>query len=58
MDLVLKKGREGVQNPETLADVICTQPLKKLLGGTLDMQGSARRWAQGCVNATGKARQI
>ena len=24
VDLVLTRGREGVQNPENLADVICT----------------------------------
>ena len=26
MDLVLTRGREGVQNPENLADVICERP--------------------------------
>ena len=26
MDLVLTRGREGVQNPKNLADVICTCP--------------------------------
>ena len=27
VDLVLTRGREGVKNPENLADVICEQPL-------------------------------
>ena len=27
VDLVLTRGREGVQNPENLADVICERPL-------------------------------
>ena len=27
VDLVLRRGREGVQNPENLADVICERPL-------------------------------
>ena len=27
VDLVLTKGRDGVQNPENLADVICVCPL-------------------------------
>ena len=27
MDLVLTRGREGVQNPGNLADVICASPL-------------------------------
>ena len=27
MDLVLTRGMEGVQNPENLADVICTSSL-------------------------------
>ena len=26
VDLVLTRGREGVQNPENLADVICERP--------------------------------
>ena len=29
MDLVLTRGREGVQNLENLADVICASPLTK-----------------------------
>ena len=28
VDLVLARGREGVQNPENLADVICERPLR------------------------------
>ena len=28
MDLVLTRGREGVQNPGNLADVICERPLR------------------------------
>ena len=27
MNLVLTRGREGIQNPENLADVICERPL-------------------------------
>ena len=27
VDLVLTRGREGVKNPENLADVICERPL-------------------------------
>jgi len=27
VDLVLTRGREGVQNPQNLADVICERPL-------------------------------
>ena len=30
MDLVLTRGREGVQNLENLADVICASPLNDL----------------------------
>ena len=31
MNLVLTRGREGVQNPENLADVICACPLRSIL---------------------------
>ena len=32
VDLVLTRGREGVQNPDNLADVICERPLNKHYG--------------------------
>ena len=38
MILVLTRGREGVQNPENLADVICERPLSG--GGT---------WSVSCI---------
>ena len=31
MDLVLTRGREGVQNLKNLADVICASPLMRLM---------------------------
>ena len=33
MDLVLTRGREGVQNPKNLADVICERPLMGVATG-------------------------
>ena len=39
VDLVLTRGREGVQNPENLADVICERPLSIMSFGSVHSRG-------------------
>ena len=43
MNLVLTRGREGVQNPEILADVICERPLYKEAWGSIRIDLAATR---------------
>ena len=51
MDLVLTRGRKGVQDPENVADVLCTRPLTLYVAHSSDalnanfmLSGSGTWW--------------